>query len=512
MARSLFARLHQRHAPTRADGVTRREMLLSALAATAGLMLSERGWAQPSSRGRVVVIGAGFSGLAAAFELKAAGYDVQVVEARNRVGGRVLSFSDFVPGKVVEGGAELVGSNHLTWMAYARQFGLEFLDVTEEDAEAPVVLEGRRLSAAESAALWEEMDAALDTMTVDAATIPDADRPWTAPNAPALDLWTVGDWLAGLKVSDTCRAAIDAMLTADNGVHTSWQSYLAHLAMVKGGGGGKFWTDSEVYRCRGGNQQLAERLADGIGRDRIALRTAATHVTTRGERVEVRLRDGAALEADEVVLAVPPTTWNRIAFSPQLPAALTPQMGSNVKFLMRVRSRFWTRAGLASGMLSSGPVQLTWHQTDNQPGVGTALVAFSGGPNAEECRSWGAAERVQRYMDALSPVYRGLPAALMRHRFMDWPGDAWAKGSYSFPAPGQITTFGETLINGLGRVHFAGEHCAYAFSGYMEGALHAGVRVARSISAGSHLASTGFHRSDPSPRAPDPARSGAGAW
>lgn len=483
MARSLFARLHQRHAPRKTTGVTRREMLLTTLAAGAGVLLSDRGFAQPASRGRVVIIGAGFSGLAAAFELKSAGFDVRIVEARNRIGGRVLSFTDFVPGKVVEGGAELVGSNHLTWMAYAQRFKLDFLDVTGEDAEAPVVLDGRRLTAGESEALWEEMDGALRTMNADAAPMPDADCPWMAPNAASLDQRTVGDWLAGLSVSDTCRRAIDTMLTADNGVHVSWQSYLGHLAMVKGGGLEKFWTDSEVYRCKGGNQQLAERLADGIGRERIALRSAATHVTVTGDTVQVRLRDGSTVEADHVVLAVPPSTWNRIAFAPLLPAGLTPQMGSNIKFLMRVRSRFWTRAGLTPDMLSSGPVQLTWHQTDSQPGVGTAMVAFSGGPNAEECRSWSASERAQKYVETLSPVFRELPGSLMRHRFMDWPGDAWSKGGYSFPAPGQITSFGQTLWDGAGRLHFAGEHCAYAFSGYMEGALHAGVHAAKAISA-----------------------------
>lgn len=483
MARSLFARLNHRHAPNRPSALTRREMLRLTLAASAGLLLSDHVVAQPATRGRVVVIGAGFSGLASAFELKAAGFDVRIVEARNRIGGRVLSFSDFVPGKVVEGGAELVGSNHLTWMALAKRFGLEFLDVTEEDAEAPVVLDGHRLTNSESEALWKEMDEALQTMNVDAATLPDADRPWTTPNAAALDRRTAADWLADLQVSDTCRRAIDAMITADNGVHVSWQSYLGHLAMVKGGGIEKFWTDSEVYRCKGGNQQLAERLADDIGRDRITLRAVATHVTTAGDTVQVRLRDGSTLEADHVVLAVPPSTWNRIAFSPLLPTGLTPQMGSNIKFLMRVRSRFWTRAGLTPDMLSSGPVQLTWHQTDGQPGVGTAMVAFSGGPNAEECRSWTATERAQKYMDTLAPVFRELPGSLMRHRFMDWPGDAWTKGGYSFPAPGQITTFGETLWNGVGRVRFAGEHCSYAFAGYMEGALHAGVHAAKAITA-----------------------------
>lgn len=459
-------------------------MLRSTLAAGAALLLSEHTGAQPpASRGRVVVIGAGFGGLAAGFELQRAGFDVRIVEARNRIGGRVLSFRDFVPGKVVEGGAELVGSNHAAWMTYASRFDLEFLDVTEEDAEAPVLLDGRRLTAAEAEALWHEMDEALTTMTRAAAGVPDADRPWTAPDAAALDRQTVATWLAGLDVSPTCRSAIDAMLTADNGVHTSWQSYLGHLAMVAGGGGAAYWTDSEVYRCRGGNQQLAEKLADAIGRDRIALRTVATHVTTESATATVRLRDGTTLEADHVILAVPPSTWNRIAFAPLLPTGLAPQMGSNLKFLMRVRGRFWEREHLSPDMLSSGPVQLTWHQTDNQPGVGTAIVAFSGGPAAEECRSWSANERVQRYMDALSPVYRGLPKALMRHRYMDWPGDAWSKGSYSFPAPGQITSFGETLWNGLGRLHFAGEHCAYAFSGYMEGALRSGAAVARRLAA-----------------------------
>lgn len=456
-------------------------MLRRTLAAGAGLLMSDGLAAQPATRGRVVVIGAGFSGLAAAFELTTAGYDVRVVEARNRVGGRVLSFTDFVPGKVVEGGAELVGTNHPTWMAYAKRFGLDFLDVTEEDGEAPVLLDGRRLSPIEAEALWEEMDAALATMNADAAVVTDPDRPWTTPQAEALDRHTVANWLAGLTTSDTCRRALDAMFTADNGVHTSWQSYLGHLAMVAGGGGEAFWTESEVYRCRGGNQQLAERLADGVGRDRIALRTAATHVTSRGDLVQVQLRDGTRLEANHVVLAIPPATWNRIGFVPPLPAVPVPQMGSNVKFLMRVRSRFWSRAGLTPDLLSTGPVQMTWHQTDNQPGVGTALVAFSGGPGAEECRAWSATERLDRYLDALSPVYRGLQAAMLRHRFMDWPGDAWTKGGYSCPAPGQITAIGSALWEAPGRVHFAGEHCAYAFSGYMEGALHAGVHAARRV-------------------------------
>ena len=81
----------------------------------------------------MTVVGAGFSGLACAYELLSAGYEVTVLDARNRVGGRVLSFSDMVSGKVVEGGGELIGSNHPTWVSYAKKFGLSFNDVTESE-------------------------------------------------------------------------------------------------------------------------------------------------------------------------------------------------------------------------------------------------------------------------------------------------------------------------------------------------------------------------------------------
>jgi monoamine oxidase len=482
--RSLYARLHDRFSPDRRDGVTRRQMLLTSLSAGAGLLLSSRGYAQaPSGRGRVIVVGAGFSGLAAAYELASAGLDVQVVEARNRIGGRVVSFRDFVPGKVVEGGAELIGSNHVLWQAYAKRFGLTMNPMTEDPALAdPVVLDGRRLTNSEAQELFGEIDAAVALMNVDARKLSDADRPWLADNAVALDLRTVGDWLRSLSCTDTCRRAIDAMLTADNGVRTEWQSYLGHLAMVKGGGVEAFWTDSELFRCAEGNQQLAERLADGIGRSRITLKTPVTHVTTSSSGVRVQLAGGQVLEGDQVVIAVPPNTWNRIAFDPVLPAHIQPQVGANVKFLMRVKGEFWTRAHLSPNLLSTGPVQMTWHQTENQHGRGVCLNAFSGGPAAEEVRSWTPEERTRRYMQVLSPVYKDLSSSLVQTRFMDWPADAWAKGAYSFPAPGQIMRVGSTLWDGIGgRMQFAGEHCAYAFTGYMEGALHAGAAAARRI-------------------------------
>ena len=476
----LYAQLHRRFG--RSDGLTRRDMIQRSLAATAGLFLSDRFVTPLSAAGRVIVVGAGFSGLAAAYELTRAGYDVTVLEARNRVGGRVISFSDLVKGKNVEGGAELIGSNHPAWMRYAKEFGLDFLDITEEDADWPVVLGGRRLTAGEAKSLWGEMEQALSRLNAEAADL-DADEPWTARDAEALDRRTLGSWIESIDASPVCKAALHTMMTADNGVVAHWQSYLANLAMVKGGGVEKFWTDSEVFRCRGGNQRLAERLASTMRTDRLRTRTIVRAIAHDESSARIFLANGEVLVADHVVLTAPPPVWNRIAFEPGLPIGLIPQMGANVKFLMAFKTPFWRRAGLMPDSLGDGPVSMTWHGTDGQPGPGEALVAFSGGPAADACRGWSAGEMADRYLEELQAIYPGIRTSFIRGRFMDWPSDPWVKASYSFPAPGQVTSQGPTLKQGIGRLHFAGEYSSYAFMGYMEGALHSGAAAARQIAA-----------------------------
>ena len=86
-----------------------------------------------------------------------------------------------------------------------------------------------------------------------------------------------------------------------------------------------------------------------------------------------------------------------------------------------------------------------------------------------------------RYLTELQTTYPGVRASFIRGRFMDWPSDPWVKASYSFPAPGQVTSQGPTFHKGLGRLQFAGEYCSYAFMGYMEGALNSGAAAARRI-------------------------------
>ena len=119
--------------------------------------------------------------------------------------------------------------------------------------------------------------------------------------------------------------------------------------------------------------------------------------------------------------------------------------------------------------------------TDGQPGAGAALVASPAVQRPSSAGTGRPASRIEKHVAALEKMYRGIRPSFVQARFMDWPGDAWTKGSYSFPAPGQVTTQGPTLRQGIGRLHFAGEHSSYGFMGYMEGALESGAAAARRI-------------------------------
>jgi monoamine oxidase len=319
-------------------------------------------------------------------------------------------------------------------------------------------------------------------MNADAKDI-DADEPWKSPSAEALDRRTTASWIDAQKGSPLAKAAAHALMTSDNAVSTAWQSYLGNLAMIKGGGMEAFWSDSEVYRCKGGNDQLAKSLLGTLPPAKVKLGMPAAAVRLGGQSVKVTLADGTVLEADDAIVAVPPSVWNRIEFDPPLPPALSPSMGSAVKFLAYVKKRFWEESKLSQYILTDGPVSQTWDGTDAQPGAeGACLVGFSGGPPAQECRGWPDAERTENYLADLERVYTDMRKNFVKARFMNWPQDAWAGGAYSFPAPGEVTTVGPLLRGGLGgRLHFAGEHCCYAFVGYMEGALNSGAAVAKRL-------------------------------
>lgn len=487
MSRSLYARLIQRFGG-KSDGPSRRDVLRASLAAGSAMLLSgcasmSRGHA--SGGKRVIVIGGGFSGLACAHELNSAGYDVTVLESRNRIGGRVLSFDNWIPRKNVEGGGELIGSNHPTWVAYAKRFELPFLDVTESPEEwtTPIILNGQKLGESEAKALKEGMDQAFATMNEDARKV-DENEPWNTPNARQLDQRTTAQWLEDLKLKPLFAHAVMAELQGNNATALAQQSYLGNLTQIKGGGVEKYWTESEVYRCKGGNQLLAFKLAKSIGTNHILLNSPVASVEMRERLAIVHTADGRTYEADDVILTVPPSVWGKIQFMPELPQDLKPQMGVGVKYLARLSNKFWIEKKFSPDGTTDGDISMTWDGTDNQGDQGeAALVAFSGGPAANAVRAYAAQQRDALYAQQLEHLYPGFRENFVEARFMNWPSDPWTMAGYSFPAPGQVTTVGPMLHQPIGRLHFAGEHTCYKFVGYMEGGLNSGVTVARRIAA-----------------------------
>jgi monoamine oxidase len=218
------------------------------------------------------------------------------------------------------------------------------------------------------------MDPHIERLNHLADSIVDPFEPWTNANSAWLDKTSLAGWLASLecptKISKKGRAAVEQQLVADNGRSAKEQSLLGVLAMIKGHGVDRYWTDTEVCRCIGGNAQLAQRFRDELGDGVVhtGIRVTAiseengvvsvelAHTTEEDEKKDLETEPnsrtpktpkGKTLEpvhADEVVLAIPPSVWNLIHFNdPDLRAKLkqAPRLGVNTKNIFALKSRFW---------------------------------------------------------------------------------------------------------------------------------------------------------------------------
>jgi monoamine oxidase len=448
---------------------------------------------------RVTVIGAGFAGLTAACFLREAGFGVTVLEARQDVGGRVSSRTDICPGRIIEAGAELIGANHPMWLSFANRLGLGLSVLTSEDEftaaslAMPLYLNGALLSPAEADDIYTQMDHVLKQISKDAATIDDPYQPWLSPNAQAWDAISVAQRLPdfGVEAGSLLWSAVAAELGNNQAVPIDDQSYLGLTAVVRGGqlAGdiNAFWTQSEVFRCAEGNQQLAyalRELLEVVSPGSVLTGVPVTAVTITPDQVTVTA-DGTDYTSDYAVLAIPQPAWPAISFSPAIPPGYQIATGPAVKYLSPLDSRFWLPEGLAPYSLSDG-LGMTWEGTDNQmllPGQGLELSVFAGGPWAAQARQ--AADKVQYFTDNLTPMYPDYAGyATPAGTFIDWPSEQWTGCGYSCAAPGQVTTAAPLLAELYQqRLAFAGEHTVMAMFGYMEGALESGYIAAIRILA-----------------------------
>jgi monoamine oxidase len=434
---------------------------------------------------RVCVVGAGFAGLACADALTRAGADVTVLEASDRAGGRVLSNSQFIPNTTIEMGGEYVGENHPTWLAYAERFDLPLEEVPEYDGEEPIILDGQLITGDAAIKLAEEVESAIAKLVEMAGAIEDPVRPWSAPNASELDERSMAQFIGEQNLSALAQKYMRTAEEADNGVPIEQMSLLAYLSMIKGGGLGDYYELSETHRVNGGNDLLAEALVKALNKP-VVFRSPVVRIARTPQGATVFTEAGREVQADAVVLAIPPTQWGKIDMG--IPVEQVPQMGKNIKCILRLSRPVWKGGGLTPEATTNGSAQLSWvpGQGAKDDGV-TGLTLYAGADTAERWRTMPQADRPREGIATLAPAFPELSDATQASMFVDWVAMPRYQASYSFPAPGQVTRMGPTLVDGvaddLAPLMFAGEHTSFAFTGYMEGALSSGIRVARQLVA-----------------------------
>jgi monoamine oxidase len=444
----------------------------------------------------VIVIGAGFAGLTAGWWLATHGFDVTVLEARTRVGGRVHTKRESQ--RVLECGGELIGRNHANWLRLASYFGLGLSPIkTEENYAAaglksPMWLSGNSIDVGDQKTLYDEMSRALRTLDPLAAKVPGL-TPWES-KLKNKDKQTVASWIKTLRrirISDRTIAALRFQLECDQTIPVEQQSLLGLLAAVNGGSltdlsdprrqePSEFWTETEVYRCAGGNDQLAECLKKEIEeRDgRVLLSTPASKITLDSNSICVRAKD-KDYPGDWVVVAVPPSCWRTITF-PFDTAPYSISMGPAFKFLAETKKRFWMRDSLSPNG-TDDQFGMVWESTDNQDDSrgDPELTVFAGGPAADKLPKDSDPDLYFR--NGLNNLYKGFEYEVEKTTPVNWTTKEWTMDGYSCPTVGQVTTAAQNLYKPCGRLVWAGEHTCMGFFGYMESALQSGMHAARLI-------------------------------
>ncbi len=443
----------------------------------------------------VVVIGAGLAGLVTARDVAAAGHDVLVVEARDRVGGRLLNAAlPGTDGEIVEAGGQWVGPGQDRILGLIAELGLATFptyDTGDKLAElrgAKTRYAGRipRLNPAVLADIGQSqlrLDRAARRVPLDA--------PWSAPGAARLDGQTFATWL-GRRVATAsgrafCRLVTEAVWCAEpEDMSALWAHFYIHSgggvdSLINTGGG------AQQDRVIGGSQRIALELAARLG-DRVA--TGAPVREIASDRAGVLVRAGRKqIRARRAVLAVPLPLAARIRFVPGLPAErdqLTQRMpmGWTIKVNVVYDEPFWRADGL-SGQANSD-VRPLGTVFDNSPPSGRpgVLVGFLEAGHAQAAARLGEQERRDLVLADLAGYFGPRARNATGYLERDWAAEEYSRGCYgAFATPGTLTRYGRSLRPPVGPVHWAGTETATRWAGYMDGAAESGQRAAREVIA-----------------------------
>jgi monoamine oxidase len=483
-----------------AGGVDRRTLLKGAAVGTAAAVAPGTAVAAPrraaEKRVDVVVVGAGIAGLHAAHLLRRAGRSVVLLEASDRVGGRVLNLKvGPKPHHVTEAGAQWIAPAQPRIQALMRRFRLKtFKNYTS--GKASLIIDGRVTQfdgttiPALPAGATQDLLSAFGLLTSMAAQVP-VDAPWNAPKAAEWDSQTAQSWLEA-NISDSVARSFGSIAVGGPVSVVPADISLLHYLFIATASGGPLalvTVGSGVleHRVVGGSGRLITGLAAPL-RDITRLNTPVTMIERRGARVRVTTPHGRYV-AGHVVVAMAPTMTQQILFDPVLPVHRTQSvqrtgMGSVIKCFPVYRTPFWRAKGL-SGIVQSNSTPFGG-VFDNSPPDGSIGVLFALVENRHARRFSAMSARARK-----AEVLNGLALALgdearhpVRYVEHDWSAEPWIRGgAASFFPPGMLTEYRYLFGAPIGRLHFAGTETGHRFWGNMEAALESGERAAKEILA-----------------------------
>jgi monoamine oxidase len=450
----------------------------------------------PATTGRVVVVGAGLSGLTAALALRAGGWEVVVLEARNRVGGRVHTlYRPFSGGLHVEAGGESIDSNHIEIQALARHYRLALAQRPAGKLSDAALYEGGRRSALQAVSAADPKALAGYVAFGDAliAMAGDLDpaHPEQASNAELWDRQSLQDFAATqsldanaeLLVQSDYRGNYNAQLGQVSLLFVLQQSVVDEALPESG---------VEAMRIAAGNSALPEAMARDLG-SAVRLESPVTKIEQHSWGVRVKADsptgDATTMDAAHLVLAVPPPVLRAVSFDPPLSPEVVAMideldLGHALKVSTQYDQRFWLSEGLSGFTITDLPFGVGWDATDSMPGGAGGpgvLTQFVTGDAARFGAALGDRSRIDSFQQQLDVVYpEGRQEKSDIASTMAWANERYTGGGYAVYAPGQMTRFWPLLREAHGAIWFAGEHTE-TLAGYMESAVRSGNRVAAAI-------------------------------
>lgn len=442
----------------------------------------------------VLVVGAGLAGLVAARELAARGRSVLVIEARDRVGGRVVGHP-IGDGKVVEMGGQWAGPGQDRILALAAELGVPTFR-TYDDGAKVLHFGGRRRTYTGaipriSPLVLADVGRAQARLEALAKRVP-TEQPWTAPSAARADGQTFETWLRRNAATRGGRALLALAVQAVLACEPADVSLLHVLFYSRSGGSFQRLIDTtggaQQDRFTGGSQLIADRLAEGLGVKMIRLNSPVRRITASCGQV-IAATDSGEVTGKRIIVTAPPALAGRIEYSPALPLRrrqLTQRapMGSVIKCHAIYDEPFWRADGLcgqATGDGTGAGVVFDNSPPDGSPGV---LLGFVEGDEARRLGAASAAERRDAVVGSFVRYFGQRASKPSGYVELDWQQEEWSGGCYgTLFGPSVWTRYGQALREPAGPIHWAGTETATTWCGYMDGAVRSGERAAAEADA-----------------------------